>query len=53
MSDNRKKEFVQEYLYAEDYSLFYESYKKKKEKDEPSGVVEIDLNYEATTIIEI
>jgi len=52
MSDNRKKEFVQEYLYAEDYSIFYESF-KKKDKDEPKGIVEIDLNYEATTVIEI
>lgn len=52
MSDKRKEEFVQEYLYIEDYSIFYEP-KRKKEKNEPEGFVEIDLNYEAKTIIEI
>lgn len=38
-------EFVQEHAYVEDYSLFYEPPKKKKERDEnPRGVVEIDLD---------
>lgn len=48
------QEFVQEYLYIEDYSLFYDPARKKKEKDETSyEVLEIDLNHDTKTIIEI
>ena len=42
----KKEEFVQEYAYVEDYSLYHsEKPVKKEEKDEdPRGMVEIDLN---------
>lgn len=44
-SRKQQSEFVQEHAYVEDYSLFYEPPKKKKESDEDRrGVVEIDLN---------
>jgi hypothetical protein len=49
MSDfDRTREFVQEYAYVEDYSLFYfnnEPSNNKEELDENRrGIVEIDLN---------
>ena len=48
MSDfdrTRKSEFVQEYAYVEDYSLFYEPKQRRKESDESfRGIVEIDLD---------
>lgn len=42
----KKEEFVQEYAYVEDYSLYHREVPEKKEKkdEDPRGVVEIDLN---------
>lgn len=42
----KKKEFVREYAYVEDYSLYHiEAPEKKEKKDEdPRGIVEIDLS---------
>lgn len=52
MIDNQKQKFIQEYLYAEDYSLFYDPAEKIKEKDEtPYEVLEIDTNHDTKTII--
>jgi hypothetical protein len=46
---DRTREFVQEYAYVEDYSLLYESPKRRKELDENRrGIVEIDLNNDQT-----
>lgn len=47
LNRNQKQqgEFVQEYAYLEDYSLFYEPPKKKQESTETwRGIVEIDLD---------
>lgn len=43
--EKEKEEFVQEYAYVEDYSLYHrDAPESKEEKDEnPRGVVEIDL----------
>ena len=46
----KRQDFIQEYVYVEDYSLYQPQ--KKKEKDEnPRGMVEVDLNNGKTTEI--
>ena len=47
----KRQNFIQEYAYVEDYSL-YQPPQKKKERDEyPRGIVEVDLNNGKTTEI--
>ena len=40
----KRREFIQEYAYVEDYSLYYKPPKLKKDEQPQRGVVEIDLN---------
>jgi hypothetical protein len=40
----KSSEFVQEYAYIEDYSLFYEHSGEKELNNDSNEIIEIDLN---------
>jgi hypothetical protein len=41
---DKDSEFVQEYLYIEDYSLYYQPKITEEKKDKERGIVELDLD---------
>jgi len=49
-NSNKKSEFIQEYVYVEEYIPIENPKKKKERHEETRGYAEIDLNDDPTTI---